>query len=801
MAGSKFTFQQGNLQKLLALPKYLFGFLLAFFVPRTKNLWVFGSGIGVAEGALPVAQEAQNKLPGLRIVWLVTSPTEAAEATAAGFVPVQRNSWAGFWVTLRAEVIIVTHGLGDANRFGVFGAKIVQLWHGAPLKKLHFDSPVTTQIAGPAILRGILRKMYAAGAKRISLFVAGSNTAAARLRSAFRVLPGKVKVLGDPRDDSVATQAQSVAQRIRAKEQIAELVGEAPAGAKFILYAPTWRDGAADPTPPAGESLAKLEQILADQNAVLLVRSHPLGEGAYEGILGERIRLLGAEQLRDITPLLGAFELLITDYSSIAIDFSLLANPIIWFAPDLQDYESSRGLYEPLVVTAQGKIAESWDDVFEQLSSLANPRTWAAECQKTRQLATRFHAWRDGDAASRVVAEIQRLTRPAKELVDGAGIFFESFYGRLASCNPLALDYAIAAKYPEKPRYWSVASEEVAVPQGAVPLLIGSPEWFAARRYLRLLIVNDWLRFGFRRRRGQVVLQTWHGTMLKRLALSRPRLRPRTALAIVRESRRWSLMLSQNPHSTAQFKRSYAFRGRILETGYPRDDRLAAARITPSRGEHARDMEQTGIAPRNPIVVQTAKRLLDLPLEKRVLLYAPTWRDTGTTIVDNLRVRDLAANLGSDWVVLARGHSRTHDFGSYEDALGTVRDVSKHPDINDVMLAADLIITDYSSLMFDASVAGIPLAFYVPDLESYRDSERGFTFDFGAAAPGPLLRSPDEVVQCAKQLAEKGLAAPWVCAVQERYAAWVKRFNPHDDGSAAARVLSELERRGILTEN
>ena len=91
-------------------------------------------------------------------------------------------------------------------------------------------------------------------------------------------------------------------------------------------------------------------------------------------------------------------------------------------------------------------------------------------------------------------------------------VFFESFYGRNASCNPLAIDRELARRAPGVTRYWSVVDLSVAVPEGAIPVVDGSPEWWRARGSARLLVVNDWLRRRFSRRTGQVVLQTWHGT-------------------------------------------------------------------------------------------------------------------------------------------------------------------------------------------------------------------------------------------------------------------------------------------------
>ncbi|RGE21566.1 CDP-glycerol glycerophosphotransferase family protein [Leucobacter sp. wl10] len=789
MSTAGFSFASGNLAKLLALPKYLLSVLVSWFVPRREQRWVFGSGIGVGEGALVLARALRREDPAARITWLVADEAEAAAARAEGFEPLARVGRQGYWATLRAGQVVVTHGLGDANRFGVHGALVVQLWHGAPLKRLHLDSPVTTSVRGPAPLRALLRRMYLAGSREVDLFVAGSPLAAERLRSAFRVAPGRVRVLGDPRDDALAVQAVDPRAAGEARRSLVEALGDAGsrigADETVVLYAPTWRDGEPDPAVPDGEEAELIRRALERANARLVIRPHPLGSGAYEPLLGGRIHALGADLVRDATPLLGGVDVVITDYSSLALDFSRLGRPIIWFAPDLERYSNTRGLYEPLEVTSAGRVLRNWAGVAARIEELV-PGSHASRAAEAdaRALAARFHARPEGGAARRVLAEIRRLRTPARELVAEDAVFFESFYGRQVGCNPLALDREIARSHPGLARYWSVTSERQSVPEGATALLVGGREWFAARRYARLLVVNDWLRYGFRRRRGQTVLQTWHGTMLKRLALGRPGAGLRTRIAIHRESRRWSLMLSQNPHSTAQFRSSYAFRGEILETGYPRDDRLARA----VAGEEP-----------NPVEVRTARAALGVAPEARVLVYAPTWRDGGITLVDELDVRRLAEELGEDWVVVARGHTRTHAFGSYGVGAGArVLDASRHADVNDVILAADMLVTDYSSIMFDASIARVPMAFFVPDLAAYRDRERGFTFDFEREAPGPLLAHRAELVACARELAERGAEADWIRARKDRAAAWRGRFNPHDDGRAAARVVEALVERGAL---
>jgi CDP-glycerol glycerophosphotransferase len=342
-------------------------------------------------------------------------------------------------------------------------------------------------------------------------------------------------------------------------------------------------------------------------------------------------------------------------------------------------------------------------------------------------------------------------------------VFFESFYGRGAGCNPRAIDAELARRAPHVTRYWSVVDLSVEVPDGAVPVVEGSPEWWTARGASRLLVVNDWLRRAYARRPGQHVLQTWHGTPLKRLALHRRGFAPRRWGAIVKESRRWDVLLAQNPYAARILRRAYAFgRKPLWVEGYPRNDALVT-------GEAGSVRERLGIAE-----------------GERVLLYAPTWRDDREEMVDFLDPAALA--VAADAVVLVRGHSRTLLPG--RDLTGPrVIDVTAFPDTTQLLLAADALITDYSSVMFDFTVTGKPVYFLVPDLEHYRGELRGFYFDLAEHAPGPLVRTADELVAA--------LAAD-PSAYAERYDSWRRRFNAREDGHAAERVVARIIDQGLV---
>ncbi|MEO7121938.1 MAG: CDP-glycerol glycerophosphotransferase family protein, partial [Lacisediminihabitans sp.] len=180
-----FTFARGNARKLLAIPLYALGGIASVVVRRRVGSWVFACGSGLGEGALALALHAKEQDPSLSIIWLARDADELRRATAMGLPSVLRSSWQGFVHTLRAQLVAVTHGLGDANRFGTRGAFIVQLWHGIPLKRIQLDSDVT--FTGPGPLRRVLRSLYRRNSAAIRLLPAASEYSAARLRTAFGI--------------------------------------------------------------------------------------------------------------------------------------------------------------------------------------------------------------------------------------------------------------------------------------------------------------------------------------------------------------------------------------------------------------------------------------------------------------------------------------------------------------------------------------------------------------------------------------------------------------------------------------
>lgn len=411
---ASFSFGTGNAAKLLRIPLYAVGRIGTLAVPRGRR-WVFGCGAGVGDGALALQRHASAA--GHETVWLTSSEREDRDAAALGIRFVRKGGLRGWWATARAGVLVVTHGLGDVNRYANGGAFVVQLWHGIPLKRIGLDSPATTQVPnvpGSWLLRRAVGVLYRAAAQRIRVLPAASHRARGRLESAFGLGDDRVVVTGEPRVDVLSAGSLDDA-RNAASAMLRGVLGDLPAAARTILYAPTWRDGAADPALPTADEWIRILRVLEKQDAVLLVRSHPLGAGGYAPPLpSQRVRALGAALLPDVTPALPAIDVLVTDYSSLAYDVGLLRMPVLYLAPDATEYARTRGFYGRFDDVARGEAASDWAELLRQLETLlSDDGAFAAASARSATLSAEMHAFRDGRNTERVYQVIRARGIPA----------------------------------------------------------------------------------------------------------------------------------------------------------------------------------------------------------------------------------------------------------------------------------------------------------------------------------------------------------------------------------------------------
>ena len=409
---ASFSFGAGNAGKLLRIPLYVFGRVVTALVPRSADLWVFGSAVGLADGAWALWREAAAQ--GERAVWLTGTDAEAALARERRIPSAPKSSWRGFALTARAAVIVVTHGFGDVNRYAATGGVIVQLWHGIPLKRIGLDAAVTTASPLPfarGIAPRVLGALYRRTQHRIRVLPAASELVRGRLESAFGLDTRRVPVTGEPRTDTLS-QGTAADRRLAARARLGALLADAPGVGGYtpiVLYAPTWRDGAPDPAPPNGVELAGLQTLLAQTGALLLVRSHHLGGGGG-ALEGPRVHGFGSEVVADITPLLPGIDALVTDYSSLAFDAALAGVPTLFHAPDLAAYERSRGFYGTYADVAGDDAASDWATLLAQLRALlTDPSVRAERVRRGDALSARVHAFRDGRNTERVYRAIRHL--------------------------------------------------------------------------------------------------------------------------------------------------------------------------------------------------------------------------------------------------------------------------------------------------------------------------------------------------------------------------------------------------------
>ncbi|MBX6768120.1 MAG: CDP-glycerol glycerophosphotransferase family protein, partial [Actinomadura rubrobrunea] len=320
-------------------------------------------------------------------------------------------------------------------------------------------------------------------------------------------------------------------------------------------------------------------------------------------------------------------------------------------------------------------------------------------------------------------------TAPLRDLA-----VFESYAGQRYACNPQAVYEELRRRDTGLELVWCTSDGQFRVPDGGKTVLRGSREYHELTSAARYIVNNGPQMQGFEKRHGQVYLQTWHGTPYKHIGYDLVR-GGRIAGGIatlgrfVEDVPFWDALLSSGPHVTQLLRSAFRYDGDVWETGYPRNDLLFAA----DRHERA----------------QQVRKRLGLSAGRRTVLYAPTWREdvwqtAGRKAELVLDVDRLAAALGDDHVLLVRQH---HLVADRTVGVGDrVVDVTHYPDVTELFLVADVLITDYSSVMFDFTATGRPILFYTPDLDFYQEELRGAYFDLAAEAPGPLLREPDEVV-------------------------------------------------------
>ncbi|KRV47664.1 glycosyl transferase [Wenjunlia vitaminophila] len=378
--------------------------------------------------------------------------------------------------------------------------------------------------------------------------------------------------------------------------------------------------------------------------------------------------------------------------------------------------------------------------------------------RRSRKLARRLDR-----RGTRVYYRAQ-LRRPIDENL----ALYSAYWGKGYVCNPAAVHACAQRLAPQVRGVLVVSGKQVGtVPPGVEHVVAGTRQYWRMLARAKYTFNNVNFDNQVVKRPGTVHVQTQHGTPLKHMGIDQigyPAAARRTNFGrMLTRSDRWDYCLSSNRHSSEIWEQAYPCGFEILEYGYPRNDVFYTARAEDVLGIR----DALGIAP-----------------GRTAVLYAPTHRDYSRDFTPRIDIAGLCSALGPDFLVLLRAH---HSYAESPEVrrlgeLGCLLDVSAHRSVEELCLAADALLTDYSSIMFDYANLDRPIVVHADDWETYR-ATRGVYFDLLAAPPGPVTTTDAELVEVFRSGAWRDRRSA------ELRAAFRERFCEFDDGHAAERVV------------
>lgn len=549
----------------------------------------------------------------------------------------------------------------------------------------------------------------------------------------------------------------------------------------------------------------RVQQALRAQGMSVTFVLHPNLRHHAHLLKTEQVRVV-AQGDEDVQRLIKTSAVLITDFSSVAWDFAFLRKPVVYFQFDRRDLQGSRTPHIDFDTMLPGPVAL---DLGEAISALVQVLQGGARMSEEHlERADRFLARRDRQNCARIYEVVRKAWRPSTVLdrVRNAVWVQHRWHEFRRSSRYLPLMFTFyrlarhlpkrdtvvfgcdrGAHYGDSPRYlyerllarrtrpavvWVSNTPQRFLDPATHKVARYTPRYFWLMARARWWIDNQNIAVEMPPSRRTAFLQTWHGTPLKKLQNDVAVMHGRRADYLTTAARQvgfWDALVSPSPYATAVFRSAFGYEGPVIEAGYPRNDLFA----WPDAAERAR----------------LARRRLGIPADVRVILYAPTFRDDRRngnrwSHKEEWDLERFAREHGHDSVLLVRHHPLVRaSLPSDPDVRQAVVDVSRYQDVQELLLIADVLVTDYSSVFFDYVNLDRPILFFTYDLEHFADDLRGFYLDPAAVAPGPLLRDSDALFAALADLDNVNAAfAARRRDLRATYAPW-------DDGGASDRVL------------
>ena len=355
-------------------------------------------------------------------------------------------------------------------------------------------------------------------------------------------------------------------------------------------------------------------------------------------------------------------------------------------------------------------------------------------------------------------------------------VFCESFFGKNYSDSPKYVYEYMQKTYPGKYKFiWVIDKKGTEIPYPHTRVKRFSLRYCYYLARCKYYIFNGRQPVWIKKRKGNIFLQTWHGTPLKKLVFDLEDINsatPKYKKQTYKQSRSWDYLIAPNKYSSDIFRRCFIYDKVMLETGYPRNDIL-----------HYENKDE---------IAAQIKDRLGIPKDKKIILYAPTWRDDEYYTKGQykfslkLDLKLMREKLGKDYVIILRTHYFIADSLDVTGVEDFAYNMSKYDDISELYLISDILITDYSSVFFDYANLKRPMLFFTYDLDKYRDILRGFYIDIEEELPGPLLFTTEEIIGAVNNLDELKLE------YQKKYDAFYEKYCSWEDGQASKKVAEAV---------
>ncbi|WP_308119248.1 bifunctional glycosyltransferase family 2 protein/CDP-glycerol:glycerophosphate glycerophosphotransferase [Streptomyces sp. JJ38] len=413
--------------------------------------------------------------------------------------------------------------------------------------------------------------------------------------------------------------------------------------------------------------------------------------------------------------------------------------------------------------------------------------------QRTRELVGRNLHGTPANAAKSVVRKVQAVRKDlnsGQRKIQGyrrmlrllpvrkGTIVFESHLGKQYSDSPRAILEELRRRGVPITPIWSYAGARPEdVPEGVELVRRWSWQYLRALAQAEYWIDNQGFPLKLPKRPETTYIQTWHGTPLKKMGFHEPgyRMLPEHEQRAYQEALdRFDYFVVRGEHDVRTLARAYRIpEEKLLRVGYPRNDALV----------RARDRKAS-----DPEAVRTAERL-GIKLDRPVLLYAPTFRAQSNGKVRKFQcpfdVEEFVERFGDRYTLLIRSHY-LNSVTLPPSVEGRVINVSKEPDVSPLLILADALITDYSSVMFDYSLLQRPMIFFAYDWEEYAQDIRGTYFHLPSEAPGPVVRTETELFEALSDL--EGIGVRYAVPLKE----FLDKYGEYDRGDAAAQIVDRF---------